>query len=238
MSACPCLNCGSDDARFSCSICRTAKYCSQECQKAHWKRHKSEGCQSPAQTECTKWLNANSSSSSSKRSSQSIDAPRRTSSLLNPDNSFAAEAYRKLRLSEKVESDYYFNVHKNYLRDKLTIMQREAHQFIQNQDFANVSAMEIKMRDELKKQYFDNSNVATNDTCSSLQLKIVLGDVLYGLCHDIPNFTAENTKTAHKKKMEVIINAMIEKFKVKAMCCCCFLCIILHERLTLVNGLQ
>ena len=34
-----CLNCGAPGKK-KCSVCRVARYCSSECQRAHWKQHK------------------------------------------------------------------------------------------------------------------------------------------------------------------------------------------------------
>ena len=35
-----CENCEADDPHQTCSACLVAKYCSKDCQKAHWKSHK------------------------------------------------------------------------------------------------------------------------------------------------------------------------------------------------------
>ena len=35
-----CANCQADNSRHSCSACLVTKYCSKDCQKAHWKTHK------------------------------------------------------------------------------------------------------------------------------------------------------------------------------------------------------
>ena len=47
----PCLNCGKSNPKMNvCSKCKVAKYCSKECQKSHWKQHKST-CTTPAAKE-------------------------------------------------------------------------------------------------------------------------------------------------------------------------------------------
>ena len=37
-----CANCGLEGAKFRCQACKQARYCSQQCQKQHWKKHKAE----------------------------------------------------------------------------------------------------------------------------------------------------------------------------------------------------
>ena len=41
-----CVKCGKDGATKRCARCRSAKYCSVECQKSHWSEHK-KNCQAP-----------------------------------------------------------------------------------------------------------------------------------------------------------------------------------------------
>ena len=43
----PCAKCGIGGAKKLCGRCRQVSYCSQECQKQHWKRHKKQ-CRAPS----------------------------------------------------------------------------------------------------------------------------------------------------------------------------------------------
>ena len=43
----PCATCGIGGAKKLCGRCRQVSYCTQECQKQHWKRHKKQ-CQAPS----------------------------------------------------------------------------------------------------------------------------------------------------------------------------------------------
>lgn len=37
-----CIFCGDENAKSKCSLCKNVIYCSRECQKAHWKLHKTQ----------------------------------------------------------------------------------------------------------------------------------------------------------------------------------------------------
>lgn len=135
------------------------------------------------------------------------------SSLANPDGGMAAEAYRRLRLSEKLMSDFYFDIHKDRLRDRVVSLQNEAKQCFARGDHAEMQIWMKKTNDELLKQYIAATSVAPNDTCSSLQLKIALGDTMYGLCRQsrVENFDVEFPSAVHQKRKNDVMEGMVAK---------------------------